>query len=186
MRGRNDGIGKVYASSAEQKEYAWRLVCGTNFGHRGEFDGDRRHQYAGMLGQTILADAFGLPRPVDLFRQDGGTDFVVGGKEVDLKTALRRTEFGRRWPVNLKASQFEFGDARVYLFASMLESDASLNVIGWIKKIDVRREWRKDAGTPYGPSSSGRYPTDTIVIPAAALAEYGGEEPFFHAMTMFG
>lgn len=47
----------------EQKQYATNLVENYNFGQRGLGDGDKKMQYVGMLGQTILADLLGFPRP---------------------------------------------------------------------------------------------------------------------------
>ena len=40
----------------EQKAYAWGLANSKTYGRRGHFDGPPVQQYAGLLGETVLAD----------------------------------------------------------------------------------------------------------------------------------
>lgn len=42
--------------------------------------------YKGFLGETIFSDYYHLDRPVNHHGFDGGFDFVVGSKKIDVKT----------------------------------------------------------------------------------------------------
>ena len=68
--------------SEEQKNYAQDMVNKYNFGMRGYGDGNKKEQLTGIIGQTVLADLLGLPRPDGGSGFDNGFDFVINGKKV--------------------------------------------------------------------------------------------------------
>ena len=74
----------------EQIEYATYLVNNCNYGRRGKFDGDKSKQLVGMLAQTVLADYLKQPRPDTSEGFDGGYDYIINNKKVDVKCMARK------------------------------------------------------------------------------------------------
>lgn len=64
-----------------------------SFGLSGK-ERSKQYRFRGTLGEILFADRYGLPRPGRSFGaadgQDNGTDFVLNGKHIDVKT-MRRT-----------------------------------------------------------------------------------------------
>ena len=79
----------------EQIEYATQLVNQCNFGNRGRFDGDKSKQLVGMLAQTVLADYIRQPRPLPSVGFDGGYDYIINGKKVDVNQAIKEFKNNR-------------------------------------------------------------------------------------------
>ena len=76
--------------SQEQLDYANEMVNKYNFGQRGYGDGTKREQLTGIIGQTVFADLIGQERPVGSTGFDGGKDFFINGRRVDIKTMTRK------------------------------------------------------------------------------------------------
>jgi hypothetical protein len=118
----------------EQRNYAETLVRDHNFGRRGVGDGTRHQQFIGMLGQTVIADLFGSPRPKATKSWDGGNDLPFEGLSVDVKTQERSV------PPLVEHHVGNFSDLQVnipsdiLLFCSIHRKTGVLTVCGWICK----------------------------------------------------
>jgi hypothetical protein len=181
-------VGIEYPISDEQRVFSWDLVCRKNFGQRGNFDGDKRKQYTGILAQTVVADLLGVARPEISADWDHGIDYVVGGKKIDIK-AMGRTRDPAPYMVNnLVASQVSAGETDVYLFASVNVDVPNVTVIGWMKKIDIPRSAHISEGVERTRSDGTRFATraDMFEIPNASLVPWESPGTFEVSMTMFG
>lgn len=123
------------AISAEQVDYALDLVDKCNFGQRGKFDGDKSKQLVGMLAQTVLADYIGHPRPKHSQGFDGGYDYIINDKKVDVKCMARRGHMCGSFVHNLIAYQKDY-DVDYYIFTNLVKSTNELEVCGVISKDD--------------------------------------------------
>lgn len=119
----------------EQIRYTQDLIESCNFGNRGKFDGDMSKQLIGMLGQTVVADYLGEPRPQVSHGFDGGYDFVINGKKVDLKCMGRKRNIQADYVHNLIAYQKDY-DVDYYLFASVNYVEQVVEICGVISKKD--------------------------------------------------
>ena len=117
----------------EQKEAAKKLVEQFNFGHRGRGDGDQRMQETGILGQICVADLFGLSRPSGEKGFDGGFDFIINGKKVDIKTMGRMVDVKSHYVHNFVGYQLNF-ECDYYIFASYNKRFSKLQICGVISK----------------------------------------------------
>lgn len=145
----------------EQREYAWALVSSTNFGQRNtrseiglDTNGNKPQQYTGILGQVVLADLLGLPRPVKTADFDGGVDFTIRGYCVDLKTMARDFDVSPRWVNNLWQSQCEDPRSRteIYAFASINRRKRTFTFCGLFPRHWVSAEY----GVNYIPAGTMR------------------------------
>lgn len=119
----------------EQMDYAKYLVNNCNYGTRGRFDGDKSKQFVGMLAQTVLADYLRQPRPTISKGFDGGYDYVINGKKVDVKCMARKGSVIGDYVHNLIAYQKDY-KVDYYIFTSLDTSKDILEVCGVIKKDD--------------------------------------------------
>lgn len=117
----------------EQSKYAQRLVKYFNFGQRGRGDGNKSEQYTGMLGQTILADMLDVARPIGGNGFDGGFDFYINEKKVDIKTMTRTTDVRDYYVHNFVAYQLDY-DVDYYVFASYNKQNQYFTICGCIDK----------------------------------------------------
>lgn len=119
--------------SDEQIEYAKYLVDNCNYGNRGKFDGDKSKQFVGMLAQTVLADYIRQPRPTTSKGFDGGYDYIINGKKVDVKCMTRRGYIKGEYVHNLIAYQKDYA-VDYYIFTSLCSLTNELEVCGVISK----------------------------------------------------
>ena len=117
----------------EQIEYATYLVNNCNYGRRGKFDGDKSKQLVGMLAQTVLADYLKQPRPDMSVGFDGGYDYIINGKKVDVKCMSRKGYVIGNYVHNLIAYQKNY-DVDYYIFTSLNTTTNELEVCGVINK----------------------------------------------------
>lgn len=117
----------------EQIEYATYLVNNCNYGRRGKFDGDKSKQLVGMLAQTVLADYLKQPRPDTSEGFDGGYDYIINGKKVDVKCMSRKGYVIGNYVHNLIAYQKNY-DVDYYIFTSLNTTTNELEVCGVINK----------------------------------------------------
>ena len=117
----------------EQIEYATYLVNNCNYGRRGKFDGDKSKQLVGMLAQTVLADYLKQPRPDISVGFDGGYDYIINNKKVDVKCMARKGYVIGNYVHNLIAYQKDF-DVDYYMFTSLNTTTNELEVCGVIGK----------------------------------------------------
>lgn len=119
--------------SLEQIEYAKNLVEKYNFGQRGYGDGNEREQLTGIIGQTVFADLIGQKRPDGSTGFDGGVDFVINSKKVDLKTMTRKVPVRDYFVHNFIGYQQNY-DVDYYVFASYNTSNNILTICGYVSK----------------------------------------------------
>ena len=117
----------------EQIDYAERTVKTFNFGNRGYGDGNTREQFTGILGQTVVADLLGCERPTGGKGFDGGTDYIINGKRVDIKTMTRSVPMRSYFVHNFVAYQKPY-EVDYYIFASYNTKTSTLTVCGYIDK----------------------------------------------------
>ena len=114
------------------KQKVWQFVKNNDIGKRHEFNGDKKQQYTGMLGEYVIKKKLGLE--ADLTEGfDGGWDLEYKGKKIDVKTTGRRVP-PREWYVhNLVSFQKDF-DCDIYIFCTLNQQTYELHVDGWIEK----------------------------------------------------
>jgi hypothetical protein len=117
----------------EQKDYAAEQIEKYNFGQRGRGDGNKEQQYVGVLGQTIVADLLEMTRPDGEDGNDGGVDFTINGKKVDVKTMSRTVSMKEHYVHNFIAYQKDYlNDA--YIFLSYNKNNDTLSICGTVSK----------------------------------------------------
>lgn len=119
--------------TGEQVEFANSLVQDNNFGMRGKGDGNKKEQFVGMLGQTVVGDSLHYPRPTGGEGFDGGYDFNINGKRVDVKTMGRTTPVRNYYVHNFVGYQ-EGYDVDYYIFTSFNKETEVLTICGYIDK----------------------------------------------------
>lgn len=143
--------------SQEQLEYASYLVRNYDFGKRGRADGSQEQQRTGMIGQTVLADLLGLARPNGELGFDGGVDYIINGKRVDIKTMGRTVSLKNHYVHNFVGYQHKY-EVDYYIFASLNKKTNILTFGGYIAKKDFdsvadfynEGDWRvRDNGTRF-------------------------------------
>ena len=154
--------------SNEQIEYAKYLVNNCNYGNRGKFDGDKSKQLVGMLAQTVLADYLRQPRPDTSVGFDGGYDYIINGKKVDVKCMSRKGYVIGNYVHNLIAYQKKY-DVDYYIFTSLCTATNELEVCGVISKQDFYNmaTFYKEGTTRY----KGHTPF-TLQAPTYELQQY--------------
>ena len=159
----------------EQIEYAQYLIENCNYGNRGKLDGDMSKQLIGMLGQTVVADYLDLPRPDISVGFDGGYDFIINGKKVDLKCMGRKRNIQADYVHNLIALQKDY-DVDYYLFASVNYVDQLVEICGIISKQDFYKyaNYLQEGAYRYCGRKRFQLKSDTYELPQAKLALIGG------------
>ena len=117
----------------EQIETTKVLVSKYNFGNRGRGDGDRKMQAVGILGQIVFADLLHLNRPTGEGGFDGGFDFVINGKKVDVKTMARTVDVRPHYVHNFVGWQLKY-DCEYYVFESYNTKTNTLSICGVVSK----------------------------------------------------
>lgn len=117
----------------QQRKYAWDLVSHYNFGNRGIADGNKSEQFIGILGQVVLADLLNLEKPAGSKGFDGGFDFMIKGKKVDVKTMGRTVSVKHFYVHNFIGFQKEF-DVDYYLFCSYNKIKKLMTICGLVSK----------------------------------------------------
>ncbi|HQA59189.1 MAG TPA: hypothetical protein PK033_15115 [Acetivibrio sp.] len=119
--------------SQEQLNYAKKLVDEYNFGQRGYGDGNKREQLTGVIGQTVFADLIGEKRPDGSIGFDGGIDFFINDKKVDIKTMTRKVPVKDFYVHNFIGYQKNY-EVDYYVFASYNTTNRVLTICGYIGK----------------------------------------------------
>lgn len=101
----------------EQLRYAADMVERFNFGQRGRGDGNKKEQLTGILGQTVFADLINAERPNGATGFDGGKDFEINHKRVDIKTMTRSVPMRPDFVHNFVGYQKDY-PVDYYVFAS--------------------------------------------------------------------
>lgn len=117
----------------EQINFATQLINNYNFGQRGRGDGTKEQQRTGLIGQTVFADLISAERPDGATGFDGGKDFIINGKRVDIKTMGRTVPMRNYFVHNFVGYQRNY-EVDYYIFASFNKSNNTLTVCGYIDK----------------------------------------------------
>ena len=141
----------------DQKNYAWDIAKNTVMGMRKHANGTKENRYGGVLGEIILCDILGIERKKreDFGTYDNGIDFVIGGKNIDLKVQMMKVDFQKYYSNNLFACQHESStETEVYLFAVINTQESTIQFNGWIRKNGIKQEWfyPEGASRPRGKS----------------------------------
>lgn len=142
------------------KMRAWDYLKENNIANRGTFDGSKKDQFVGLLGEMAVWDF------LDLYPQktwnttgqwDGGVDLVSSyGLTFDIKTIRRTVDPKPHFEVNVLESQMSY-DVESYIFCSVNERTSIVTICGFIFKNDFIRdaeyiakgmERMRDNGTP--------------------------------------
>lgn len=139
--------------SDEQYKYAFDMVNKYNFGQRGYGDGNKKEQLTGIIGQTVLSDLIKLPRPDGSTGFDGGQDFIINNRSVDIKTMSRTVPMRDYFVHNFVGYQKNY-KVDYYIFASFNTRNRVLTICGYVNKHDFF-----DRAT-FFPKGSLRYRAD--------------------------
>lgn len=120
-------------ATLEQFNVTKELVRKYNFGHRSDGNGDKKMQAIGIMGQIMFADFIGAERPSGESGFDGGFDFVINGKKVDIKTMSRTVDVKPHYVHNFVGYQINY-DCEYYVFASYNTRKNVLSICGVISK----------------------------------------------------
>lgn len=182
-------MGVEYQATKVQCDLAWAIANDRKFIPRGNHDGNPTERYAVILGQIMVADVLEVERPTGFGNFDGGVDFFISGKVIDLKTIARNTPFFRYMNGLVMESQYLSNKKTdVYLFASINRRERILTIVGWIKKFDIRRDQLRAEGTTelLWRKYPVTYSSDTYSILTNAMVPWKGPEDFIFQMSMFG
>jgi hypothetical protein len=110
------------------------FVNNNNLGMRNDdSNGTKDQQLVGVIGQNMMALALGKPFMQPSETHDGGVDFEIHGKKIDIKTMGRTVTPKLEYVNNLIASQTKF-DVDGYVFASLNTTNNKLTICGWLPK----------------------------------------------------
>lgn len=129
------------------------LCSQTNYGNRGEFDGDKNQQLIGIAGQCVVAELLDNELPQPSNKPDGGVDLYYYGLTIDVKTMGRTTDPKPYYVNNIVGLQINY-DVDVYIFCSFNKQNKILTICGWITKQDLLRD------ANYFPAGTIRTRTD--------------------------
>lgn len=168
--------------SDDQRKYAYWVASQHNVGKRGRNDGKFNEQYLGKLGEVVMADTLGLPRPTVVKEFDNGIDFIICGRAVDIKTSgrpFRINDFG--W-CGLMADQYKnpkyLNDT--YCFASYDKIDRVMTFCGIILKSNILEDWFIAEGQPrYKKPDSIPSKWDEYQIPIKSMKTFDTRPEFF-------
>ena len=110
-----------------------------NFGKRGVADGNRQQQMTGIVGQSVVADLFGLPLVDGSTGPDGGMDILYRDMKIDIKTMGRKVAVKPHYVNNFLSLQKHF-PTDLYLFTSLNKVTNVLTIIGWTTKQAMMRD----------------------------------------------
>jgi hypothetical protein len=108
-----------------------------------EYAGNEEQQYFGWIGELTVLEI--LEMHEEIIRKimsknnvwDGGFDFVMEGKKVDVKTMGRSVDVKGEYANNLMEHQMKH-DCFMYLFCSFNKTDDYLTVCGWMPKNEIK------------------------------------------------
>lgn len=152
------------------------------------FNGGRDKQFVGFLGEVVFADIMGLDRPEVRHFDDGGMDFEIGDKIIDVKTMLFSKPSGWGYSNDLNDYQFQRSALKtnVYVFAKVIKSTKQIEFTGWIKKWEIKKEWFRVKGQVLPrPGWDFTVSADMYEIPNSALTDFH-PHTFISEMQMFG
>ena len=142
----------------EQISYVKNLLKTKNFGRRGDGskkynNGNKEEQFVGILGEVVVADLFGQPRPGNKETEndkkgDGGVDLIIHNQKIDIKTMGRNCSVKDYFVHNLYGEQVgKYYKNNIYIFTSLNKQTMELTICGWVTKTEF---FRRANFYPYG------------------------------------
>ena len=104
-----------------------------NFGQRGTADGNYEQQLSGIVGESLVREAFALPLVDGSTGYDDGYDILYYGLKIDVKTMGRTTTVKIDYVNNFIGLQKNNG-ADYYIFTSYNKKLNLLTICGWLDK----------------------------------------------------
>ena len=104
-----------------------------NFGNRGVADGTKAQQLTGIIGESVVANLFGLPLIDGSGGFDYGEDLKYNNLVIDVKTMGRTTDVRPYYVNNFIGLQKKY-KTDIYIFTSINQKTNELTVCGWIDK----------------------------------------------------
>jgi hypothetical protein len=114
-------------------EHCQEMVQTHNFGHRHTANGNKEQQLTGIIGQSVIMNAFGLGFVDGKAGFDNGVDLVINGKKIDVKTMGRTTDVKPSYTNNFLRLQ-DYFETELYIFCSYHKLKKELTLCGWIDK----------------------------------------------------
>ncbi|MGJ8591290.1 MAG: hypothetical protein ACSHXF_02005 [Aquaticitalea sp.] len=114
-------------------EHCQKMVKTHNFGHRFTANGNEEQQLTGIIGQSVVMEAFGLGYVDGTSGFDHGVDLIIYGKKVDVKTMGRTTYVKPSYTNNFLKLQ-DYFDTQIYIFCSYHKLNKEVTICGWIDK----------------------------------------------------
>lgn len=121
--------------SENSKNLVWNFLKDNNVGKRGIADGSKTEQYIGLLGELITKQTFGIETTLEA-GFDGGYDFILDKKKVDVKTMGRNVDMKPDYVHNFNALQKHF-KCDLYIFTSLNKKTYELTICGWVTKEEL-------------------------------------------------
>lgn len=122
----------------ELKVLCWNFVKQHNMGTRSQFNGSMEKQYAGLIAENMVREYNNLPYKFNI-GFDGGYDFILKGKKVDVKTVIRNVDPKPHYANNFVAYQEDFDCDQLY-FTSINKKTSTLWLCGTISKAKFMRK----------------------------------------------
>jgi len=113
---------------------ATAYVDSRKIGRRKTFNGNRTNQVVGITGELMVAELLGMQLPEN-HEFDGGWDFSINGKQIDVKTVGRTSVAKPEYHSNVIEAQIHF-KATHFLFCSLNKPKRELTICGFISKED--------------------------------------------------
>ncbi|MBI4647922.1 MAG: hypothetical protein HY738_15360 [Bacteroidia bacterium] len=117
-------------------EHCKNQISKFNFGQRGYADETKEQQLTGIIGECTLLDLFNLPWVDGSIGFDGGADFVINLKVIDVKTMGRTTHVRPYYINNFVGLQRKY-NTDAYIFCSLNKLTNVLSICGWLTKKEL-------------------------------------------------
>ena len=177
--------------NTSQKEYAKSLLTEATFRDK-HTDGNRGQRAIGFLAEKMIHDLFNVEMiPSQGF--DCGIDIVLNDIKIDIKTMGRDVDMKDYYVNNLFASQVESDKYLndIYLFASYNKTKGYLDLLGWIKKAEVKalvkgiKRFEQGQLRERSNGSSFRIKSDNYEIPCRSLEPFVSPTVFMMEIGKF-
>lgn len=119
--------------TVELFEHCQEQVKTHNFGNRYTANGNEEQQLTGIIGQSVIMEAFGLGYVDGKSGFDNGVDLTINSKKVDVKTMGRTTDVKRSYTNNFLKLQ-DYFETDIYIFCSYHKLKKVVTVCGWIDR----------------------------------------------------
>ena len=120
----------------EQRARIWKYLGRNSLAKRGHFDGSRKDQYIGLLGEYAVRQYLGID--VEEYQSkegfDNGIDIVTNnGMTIDVKTISSRSKLKSHHQVNIAATQKSY-NVHMYVFCHHNTKNNETTICGWRSK----------------------------------------------------